>query len=183
MVKIGFYERLGLLGFQSYEKYLQSPHWKQIKWLYRGSNLPQYCLGCNSKRFHLHHRSYIRLGQERIGDLIPLCEDCHKKVHEYQKDHRIELKDTHIILRKLFKWSRKRTKSIFRPFSNKRGWNKEMWGNVIKPSSVFYPKVVDKRPFSTKNNFIDEHMKKAIEIQKKEKVFLRSKMKRLLVYY
>jgi 5-methylcytosine-specific restriction endonuclease McrA len=29
----------------------------------------------------LHHRNYDRLGHERFDDLIPLCRECHARVH------------------------------------------------------------------------------------------------------
>jgi predicted HNH restriction endonuclease len=30
---------------------------------------------------HLHHRTYKNLGNERLNDLVPLCPDCHDRVH------------------------------------------------------------------------------------------------------
>jgi len=30
----------------------------------------------------LHHRTYDRLGQERLADLMPLCRPCHDRAHQ-----------------------------------------------------------------------------------------------------
>jgi len=113
-----FYERLDILGFKSYRDYLKSYHWKKIKEKYRQSELPQYCLGCKSKIFQLHHRSYVRLGNELMGDLLPLCGTCHEKVHLYGKAFGVDLWAAHKALRKLFGWSRKQTRKIIAPFSS-----------------------------------------------------------------
>lgn len=33
----------------------------------------------------LHHQTYTRLGFERLTDLVPLCEKCHKATHVFLK--------------------------------------------------------------------------------------------------
>lgn len=65
-----------------YKKYLNSSHWKEVKARYRQSKLIQECYICGSKnKIHLHHKSYKRIGNENLNDLIPLCEKCHSLVH------------------------------------------------------------------------------------------------------
>ncbi len=78
-----FKERLKILGFSSYQDYLNSNYWKDLKEKYRRSNFPKCCLACQKKEFILHHRSYARIGREYLTDLIPLCRDCHEIIHFY----------------------------------------------------------------------------------------------------
>lgn len=38
---------------------------------------------------HLHHRTYKNLGNERLMDLVPMCQECHDIIHRlYRTDHR-----------------------------------------------------------------------------------------------
>lgn len=30
---------------------------------------------------HVHHKTYERIGRERLSDLITLCENCHRLIH------------------------------------------------------------------------------------------------------
>lgn len=64
-----------------YRDYLGSPEWR----IRRGFALEYYgakCCLCNSTRkLNVHHRTYERLGAEKLADLIVLCEDCHAKFH------------------------------------------------------------------------------------------------------
>src|SRR5260221_2534802 len=45
------------------------------------------CRICNRSRRHarleVHHRTYVRLGRERVADLTTLCEPCHIEVTEF----------------------------------------------------------------------------------------------------
>jgi len=61
--------------------YLRSPHWiatarakrAEVKWK---------CEKCHErKRLDVHHKTYKRLGKERMSDLQALCRDCHDKEH------------------------------------------------------------------------------------------------------
>lgn len=76
------------MDYQSYLDYLKSPEWKIVKRRYYGSRLfGGYCYCCEeSKPLQLHHKTYRRLKSERLSDLIALCNDCHKLVHEIVKD-------------------------------------------------------------------------------------------------
>ena len=68
---------------REYQKYLQSSHWKDIRRRYRESKLfDGQCYACSStERLQLHHKSYNRLGRERLTDLIYLCDECHSIIH------------------------------------------------------------------------------------------------------
>ncbi len=64
-----------------YGEYLRSESWaakrrRALKfWRYR-------CCLCNSRvRPHTHHRTYERIGDERLEDLVILCRACHAHHH------------------------------------------------------------------------------------------------------
>lgn len=51
---------------------------------YWASKLPNNCFCCWAEwrpGFHLHHRTYKNLGNERLMDLVPVCQDCHDLIH------------------------------------------------------------------------------------------------------
>lgn len=66
-----------------YGEYLQSEDWQEI----RGVRLwvdGNKCQSCGSiKHLHVHHLTYKRLGHEEIEDLVTVCKDCHKELHDY----------------------------------------------------------------------------------------------------
>jgi hypothetical protein len=70
---------------QPYKLYLRSPEWAEVKRRYRSSKLPQTCVVCGSKKVDLHHKTYERLGKERLTDLVPLCRSHHKWLHRRVK--------------------------------------------------------------------------------------------------
>jgi 5-methylcytosine-specific restriction endonuclease McrA len=70
---------------QIYDDYMKSEEWQAkrekvlIFWGRR-------CALCNSPdNVQVHHRTYDRLGQELITDLIPLCKVCHDRHHEFMR--------------------------------------------------------------------------------------------------
>lgn len=75
--------------FNNYRDYLLGNHWKEVKQKYKRSKLPQHCNVCDSKiKLHLHHKTYKRIGKERLTDLIYLCEKCHSFAHDkLRNDH------------------------------------------------------------------------------------------------
>lgn len=65
-----------------YKEYLKSKEWqeKSIKEKEKNPN----CSLCNGKgKLHTHHRTYVRCGNERDGDLIVLCSECHDLFHKF----------------------------------------------------------------------------------------------------
>lgn len=67
-----------------YAEYLTTQHWRHM----RALAIDRYgvaCALCNSSGSEVHHRTYERLGQERLDDLIVLCRSCHKKHHGIPK--------------------------------------------------------------------------------------------------
>lgn len=113
-----FAERLFNLGFVSYRQYLSSPHWQEFRGKYRASTLPQSCIACSKTPYQLHHHTYERLGCEKIGDVVPLCDDCHKQVHAFAKEHKLGVHATDRILGQINGWSFSEIKSRFAPFKN-----------------------------------------------------------------
>lgn len=75
-------ERLRELQYMPYAEYLQTPEWKATR-----ENAVRRARGCcqtcsSTDRLNVHHRTYIRRGQEYSSDLIVLCEPCHKIFHD-----------------------------------------------------------------------------------------------------
>lgn len=69
---------------QNYEAYLKSEHWQDVRRRFRESGLGRnpHCYTCGSSdKLNLHHKTYKRVGKERLTDLMYLCEDCHRVLH------------------------------------------------------------------------------------------------------
>lgn len=68
-----------------YRDYINSPDWRSTRLRYFRSKLPSdRCQACGASwepGFHLHHRSYKRLGNERLNDFVMMCADCHRELH------------------------------------------------------------------------------------------------------
>lgn len=71
-----------LRGRQNYEEYLRSTRWQIL----RGEALQRFdnrCALCyDDRNLEVHHRTYDRLGDEEISDLVALCSWCHGKHHD-----------------------------------------------------------------------------------------------------
>lgn len=78
-----FNERIKAAGFETYDEYLQSPHWQHIRRLYAVSGRPRKCFACGEPNYQLHHISYVRLGREELDDVLPLCRNCHYRLHKH----------------------------------------------------------------------------------------------------
>ena len=66
--------------FKLYKEYLKSRHWKEFK-----KNFPKNrkCISCGSTvNLHLHHHTYLNIGNENINELDWLCEACHRITHQ-----------------------------------------------------------------------------------------------------
>lgn len=82
--------RLKELGYSSYDAYLKSPAWRDLKDRYRASDLPQICM-CGDTKVQFHHTTYERVGCEQLEDLLPLCQACHAQAHVLEAAGVIEL--------------------------------------------------------------------------------------------
>lgn len=65
-----------------YRTYIRSDAWRHKKTAYRASRLPQDCYICGISPVDLHHKTYKRLGNERLTDLLPLCRTHHQAAHD-----------------------------------------------------------------------------------------------------
>ena len=74
----------------NYDDYMKSVEWeekRQLRLRLDGFR----CFKCGtSVNLQVHHITYERLGQERMGDLITLCGSCHKRLHEPKRQSRSE---------------------------------------------------------------------------------------------
>lgn len=53
---------------------------------------PKVCTVCTADRdVHLHHRTYVRAGNELDADLMPLCEYHHALLHEFHHQSGLSL--------------------------------------------------------------------------------------------
>lgn len=70
----------------AYQRYLRSPEWRKRRRaaLERDRHACQWC-GCRY-RLQVHHLTYERFGNERLEDLVTLCDDCHKGVHVAERE-------------------------------------------------------------------------------------------------
>ena len=69
------------MSYARYLKYLRSTTWASLRKKVLGRDKYR-CQICKSKKkLEVHHKTYKRIGKERIGDLITLCNICHRKIH------------------------------------------------------------------------------------------------------
>ncbi len=67
--------------YDDYKKYLASKHWRDKKREYSRVYVNM-CVICGKKTdLHIHHMTYIRVGDEHLNDLVFLCSRCHSLVH------------------------------------------------------------------------------------------------------
>ena len=73
-----------------YAEYLQSDHWRDFAktvmsfWDYK-------CCLCYKRAVDVHHRTYVRIGQEKTTDCVALCRKCHKRTHSIMPDGNNEI--------------------------------------------------------------------------------------------
>ena len=67
----------------SYQEYLQSPEWREQR--ENALRLARHrCQPCNTRhQLEVHHRTYDRVGRERLDDLTVLCRPHHELFHRY----------------------------------------------------------------------------------------------------
>lgn len=65
----------------SYKKYLQTGHWRKMRAAALEASDGRCALDTTHPAEHVHHRTYERLGRERLDDLIVLCASCHSTFH------------------------------------------------------------------------------------------------------
>lgn len=66
----------------NYKKYLNSKEWKERR-LQRLEIDGYKCACCGTdKNLNVHHLTYDMIGSEEMDDLITMCKDCHKSIHD-----------------------------------------------------------------------------------------------------
>lgn len=99
-----------------YEEYIRSTRWKRKREEYFRSGRPKFCQGCKDKsirQIHLHHKTYDRLGNEDLDDLVPVCEACHAMIHErHGMDDKSLWQVTDLVLMRMQKNQHRREASI-----------------------------------------------------------------------
>ena len=75
-------------SWNTYREYIQSEEWSRkreyVLLVYKS------CACCGSAiRLQVHHKTYDNIGNEKMDDMIVLCNDCHKMLH----DNEIDLND------------------------------------------------------------------------------------------
>ncbi len=71
------------MGFSTYEEYLNSDHWRQIR--AKAAQNPHYkkCNICgSSKNLNLHHTRYTRINGTTLANLVMLCREHHIITHQ-----------------------------------------------------------------------------------------------------
>lgn len=65
-----------------YREYLKSEKWeaKRRMVMTRDRNLCQGCLTAEATQ--VHHKTYDRVFDEPLFDLVAICKDCHEKIHD-----------------------------------------------------------------------------------------------------
>lgn len=72
----------------NYKEYLNSPHWRVFRDSYRKTSYYKAgCAVCALPAYCVHHRNYDNLTRETVLDVMPLCNNCHMKMHGFQTGH------------------------------------------------------------------------------------------------
>jgi hypothetical protein len=72
------------LGFESYDDYLDSRHWADLR-ARAAAEMTYICVCGASEALQLHHKTYDRIGHEELDDVMWLCEPCHITVHMLER--------------------------------------------------------------------------------------------------
>jgi len=66
---------------EEYIEYLKSEDWRERRKVLM-EQCDWECSKCGEKATELHHLNYNNLGEEELeSDVIPLCSECHKEIH------------------------------------------------------------------------------------------------------
>ena len=79
--------------YKKYSNYLAGSVWAKTKRRFRESSYcKNVCFVCGARDtiLDLHHKSYARIGNEELTDLIELCPACHGGVHSATKEQKIK---------------------------------------------------------------------------------------------
>ena len=95
-------KRRKLTMSEQHAKYLKSNKWMHRKEAYKKTLIfLAGCAGCGTKEsLNIHHRHYETVGKEEDIDLLPLCNECHDKVHGApdRTTNRVKMRRNEILL-------------------------------------------------------------------------------------
>jgi 5-methylcytosine-specific restriction endonuclease McrA len=81
-------EQESLKWWAAYDAYRQTPEWQRIRAAVLRRN--PICQGCGINRstqaHHLTYETYNRLGITMLFELVAVCEDCHRLIHQQQSE-------------------------------------------------------------------------------------------------
>lgn len=84
-------ELLKKFGYKSYEEYLQSDEWRDLRERIkkRKTRKWNFCNICGTDKYlDLHHSSYKVIGQKHPHNTVKLlCRSCHYELHKYSKEN------------------------------------------------------------------------------------------------
>ena len=81
-------------GFSSYEDFLNSDFWKNLKNGLKNNSFYKKCCCCGlEEKINLHHIKYNDLfNASNTRYIFPLCENCHTKVHNLSREKNMSFK-------------------------------------------------------------------------------------------
>lgn len=96
----------------NYKTYIASRAWTYKKLEMLTSKRSYSCYVCfNTENLHLHHKTYKRLKNEKLKDLMWLCSEHHNELHQLSKDLSFEqMNNAYKFLMKKYKSKRKARK-------------------------------------------------------------------------
>jgi hypothetical protein len=73
---------------KEYRAYLRSKHWRRKRAeFWKSKRVPNSeCVCCGGPPSEIHHRTYARLGRERLRDLAAVCRRCHWALHALERE-------------------------------------------------------------------------------------------------
>lgn len=109
----------------------------------------KWCRSCETKsKIHLHHRTYVRMGQELDSDLIALCEKCHSLLHQYQRDTGYSVEDATKVFMSMSQGSdpskKKHKHKQKKQVKEKKAYQPKSLKKIIEKESDFVP--LNRRP-------------------------------------
>ena len=92
---------------KTYKEYLKTNHWKILKQQFFDSPYSYgRCYFCKITKVQLHHKSYARLGNENLEDLVEVCRKHHRGVHKHGLKFRRRKRQNKKVSRKMSKKQR-----------------------------------------------------------------------------
>lgn len=110
-----------------YNKYLKTEDWKIKREECFKLHLKR-CFICRNKLVDVHHKTYKRIFKENIEiDLIPLCRNHHKEVHDFSKKNNVNIYNATEIVIKKYKKKKKLLWIDMSPIEQKKLLTKSNW--------------------------------------------------------